>query len=114
MGIQPIGGIPPQVDGAKTSVQIVLRDTSIRPAIIYATQSQPLHLHIVNKGGKIHNFVVPAFYVFTSNLSPGASTNVAFSPEKTGTFPFYSDAGGQPEIGLRGVLQVSSSARPSK
>ncbi len=113
IGIWPIGGIPLQANDA-TSVQIVLRDATIRPAIIQATRSQPLHLHIVNEGGKVHNFVVPAFYVFTSNLPPGTSTDVSFSPEKSGAFPFYSDAGGQPEAGLRGVLRVSPPEHSSK
>ncbi|MFX4301816.1 cupredoxin domain-containing protein [Alicyclobacillus tolerans] len=87
-------------------VQVVITDKQIRPSFIRAVESEPLKLHIENRGKSIHNLVIPAFYIFTQNLRPGESVDVSFSPEKTGLFDYYSDKNSIPEPALKGKLQV--------
>ncbi len=91
---------------AQTSVEMTLTDTGISPSSMSAVKDQPVSIHVVNRGTQTHNLVIPAFYIFTSNLQPGSDTFVRFSPDKTGTFPYYSDTGGEPEPGLRGSITV--------
>ncbi|GMA62284.1 cupredoxin domain-containing protein [Alicyclobacillus fastidiosus] len=76
------------------TVQVTLHDGSIEPAVIQSTKGQEVRVFIQNRGTTVHNFVVPNFYVFTQNLQPGGQVNVKFTPDKTGTFPFYSDKKG--------------------
>lgn len=93
---------------AQTSVQVEIRDRGMVPNVIAAKKGSEVKIHIVNHGGKQHNFVIPEFYIFTQNLNPNEDVNVAFTPDKTGHFDFYSDTGGKPEQGLTGKLHVSS------
>ncbi|MCL6515485.1 cupredoxin domain-containing protein [Alicyclobacillus sp.] len=91
---------------AQVSVQVTLRDTGIEPSSITATYNQPVHLTVVNAGTRTHNLVIPDFYIFTPNLAPGERTTATFTPDKRGSFPYYSDTGGRPEPGLRGTITV--------
>jgi heme/copper-type cytochrome/quinol oxidase subunit 2 len=91
---------------AQTSVEMTLTDAGISPSSMSASKDQPVSIHVVNRGTKTHNLVIPAFYIFTSNLNPGSDTFVRFSPDKTGTFPYYSDTGGKPEPGIHGSITV--------
>ncbi|MCL6444817.1 MAG: cupredoxin domain-containing protein [Alicyclobacillus sp.] len=88
------------------TIQVTLTDTSIRPATMTVTKGETVNLNVVNRGGKTHNLVIPAFYIFTPNLPAGDSVSASFSPDKQGSFPYYSDTGGKPEPGLRGTIHV--------
>ena len=91
---------------AQVSYNVTLTDSGISPATMSASEGEPVSMTIINRGTKVHNFVLPAFFIFTSNLQPGSSTSAKFTPDKTGSFPYYSDTGGQPEPGLRGTMAV--------
>ncbi len=88
------------------SYTISITDERMVPNVIKVTAKQKTHFTIHNYGKKTHNFVLPAFYIFTPNLSPQEGTTVEFVPEKKGSFTFFSDTGGQPEPGLSGTIQV--------
>lgn len=92
------------------TVRVSLRDGSITPPRIDATQGTSIHITVQNEGKRVHNFVVPDFYVFTQNLEPGETVNVSFTPSKLGTFRFYSDKNGKPEPGMEGVITVRGTA----
>lgn len=85
---------------------MVIADSGIQPSTLSSQKDEALQLTIVNHGTKTHNFVIPDFYIFTQNLRPGETVSVGFTPDKTGSFPYYSDTGGKPEPGLRGTLTV--------
>ncbi|MFD1673447.1 cupredoxin domain-containing protein [Alicyclobacillus fodiniaquatilis] len=88
------------------TVQVVLQDGSIQPANIQAEFRQEFHAVVQNNGTRIHNFVVPDFYVFTQNLQPGQKVDVRFTPDKKGSFRYYSDKNGVPEPGMEGHLHI--------
>lgn len=88
------------------SVHVTLTDSTLSPKTIQATKGQSVHIEIVNNGSKVHNFVVPKFYVFSPNIQPGGSADVRFTPDKTGVFQYYSDKNGVPEPGIQGTLHV--------
>ena len=88
------------------SYTVSITDERITPNVIAVTAHQKTHLTIHNYGKKTHNFVLPAFFIFTPNLPPQQGTTVEFVPEKKGTFSYYSDTGGAPEPGLSGMFQV--------
>ncbi len=85
---------------------VVISDHSFTPKILVARPDHVVRINIVNNGTKTHNFILPAFYIYTPNLLAKQSTWVQFTPDKTGKFPFYSDAEGDREAGLAGTMQV--------
>lgn len=89
------------------ATQIVITDEQYIPQKITGHTGQKMHIDIYNKGSKTHNFVLPAFYIYTPNLPAHQSTYVEFTPDKTGTFTFYSDTGGAREKGLVGSVEVT-------
>lgn len=91
---------------AQQTIQVVLKDGQIEPSTITVEVNATVNIRVVNRGTKAHNLVIPDFYIFTENLSPGRSASAGFSPDKTGSFPYYSDTGGSPEPGMRGQLHV--------
>lgn len=99
--------VPIYVLVAVLLVNIKVNDSALSPSVIRATKGQQISLHIINEGTKIHNLVIPDFYVFTQNLLPGKSVDVKFVPDKAGTFRYYSDTGGKPEKGIEGSLIIA-------
>ncbi|MCL6594184.1 MAG: cupredoxin domain-containing protein [Alicyclobacillus sp.] len=97
------GSSPPAL---AQQVEVSLYDTHLEPAQLQARTGEAVALRVVNRGTRVHNLVIPAFYVFLPNLQPGESVTAQFTPDRTGTFPYYSDTGGRPEPGIRGVLLV--------
>lgn len=85
---------------------ITISDGSFSPSAITAHRDQKVHINIKNHGTTIHNFILPAFYIYTPNLKPNESTYVEFTPDKTGVYPYFSDAGGKPEAGMVGKISV--------
>lgn len=86
--------------------RIVITDHAFNPARITGHLNEPVTITIVNAGTKTHNFILPAFYIFTANLPAHHTTNVGFSPDKAGSYPFFSDTGGSKEKGLAGTIDV--------
>lgn len=100
----------PAVALAQTSVRVTLRDGRITPGFMSARLNERVDLTVVNAGQRVHNLVIPDFYIFTPNLNPGEQVSVSFTPDKTGSFPYYSDTGGRPERGMQGTLRVAGGA----
>jgi FtsP/CotA-like multicopper oxidase with cupredoxin domain len=85
---------------------VTLHDSRIEPAVLTARVNQPVRLRVINRGTRVHNLVIKDFYVFSPNLAPGERTELGFTPDRSGAFPYYSDTGGRPEPGLAGTLRV--------
>lgn len=100
-----VGCVHPTLAHAE-NYRIVITDHSFSPARITGRLNEPVTITIVNQGTKTHNFVLPAFYIFTANLPAKHTTNVGFSPDKAGSYPFFSDTGGAKEPGLEGHIDV--------
>jgi plastocyanin len=92
---------------ADVNLTITLRDGAIEPATFQASKGNMVHIHVINQGKGRHNLVIPDFYIFTQNLNAGETVDASFKPDKLGDFPYYSDKGGKPELGIRGTLTVS-------
>lgn len=93
-------------DARAQTYRIEITDHGFEPARITGIRDQKMRIEIHNAGSKVHNFELPAFYVFTANLRANERTSVEFTPDRTGTFPFFSDAGGAREPGLAGQIEV--------
>ncbi|MFZ5824819.1 MAG: cupredoxin domain-containing protein [Bacillota bacterium] len=63
-------------------------------------------IHLINQGTREHTLTIPRWSVFTRNLAPGEENYVEFTANEKGTWPFFSDASGEPEPGLGGELRV--------
>jgi plastocyanin len=96
--------------GVKTAYaqtfQVTLRDSSIVPSSMTGKVGRKITVNVRNAGTKVHNLVIPDFFIFTQNLKPGETVQASFTPDRSGTFPYYSDTGGKPEPGMRGTLVV--------
>lgn len=99
--------IPPAPVAANPTFAIKLHDNRITPKNFSVKKGDLVELEVTNQGSKQHNLVIPAFYIFTQNLQPGANVRASFRPDKTGSFPYYSDTGGKPEPGMAGTMTVS-------
>ncbi len=87
---------------------VEITDQGFNPSHIAGRLDSPVRIDIHNSGHKPHNFILPAFYIYTANLKANESTWVEFTPDKTGVYRFFSDAGGRPEPGLAGQIRVQS------
>jgi plastocyanin len=96
--------------GVKTAYaqtfQVTLRDSSIVPSSMTGKVGRKITVNVRNAGTKVHNLVIPDFFIFTQNLKPGETVQASFTPDRSGKYPFYSDTGGKPEPGMRGTLTV--------
>lgn len=104
-----VPGAVPWIGGARAEAEsytIRITDRGFRPGKIYGRLDHPIHIAVYNVGEKTHNLVIPAFYIFTANLPSKGSTTVEFTPDKRGSYPFYSDTGGAVEAGLTGEVVV--------
>jgi hypothetical protein len=73
-------------------LQIILTDRGIRPPQIRIRVGSRVRLHVINRGGQVHNLVLPDFGVTSPDLAPGAATDVEIYADKPGRYPYYSDA----------------------
>jgi nitrous-oxide reductase len=59
------------------------------PASLTVEKGKPVRLKIRNRETVAHGFSLPAFNVGLTELKPGQVFVVEFTPDRTGTFPFY-------------------------
>jgi uncharacterized cupredoxin-like copper-binding protein len=90
----------------QSTYTITITDTGFHPTTIHGTTGSSVKIHVKNQGRNVHNFIIPAYYIFSPNLRAGESTDIEFTPDKKGTFPYYSDAPGTKEPGFIGNLIV--------
>lgn len=101
-----VAGVVTPLGARAQALHIEITDHGFSPTVISGDLDAPVRINIHNGGTKQHNFILPAFYIYTPNLAAKASTSVEFTPDKRGTYPFFSDAGGKPEPGLAGHIYV--------
>lgn len=98
--------IAKQLEGQVGVKVLVVTDTGFEPAAITVRAGDVVKLHVLNRGAREHNLVIPRFTIATSNMAPGAENYVEFTADAKGAWPFFSDAPGQAETGLLGSLKV--------
>ncbi|MBX5437374.1 MAG: cupredoxin domain-containing protein [Alicyclobacillaceae bacterium] len=89
------------------TTHIVITDHGFRPKRVMAVINQPIHIVVVNKGSRVHQFSIPRYYIFTENLKPGQSSDIRFSPWQPGRFDMTSDPSGQNRPEFRGEFIVT-------
>ena len=98
-------GIDQQIGMAKS---LTLHQYHFRflPDRIMVSRGEKTRIIISNEDAKSHNFILPAFYIFTSPILSRKKTYVEFIPDKTGVFPFCSDYSDDKERGMVGKIFV--------
>ncbi|HZE87411.1 MAG TPA: cupredoxin domain-containing protein [Methylomirabilota bacterium] len=76
-----------------------------KPNEIKVKKGQKVKVTFTNTGGT-HDFVIDGLNVRTERIQGGASTTVAFTPDKTGIFAFYCSVGMHRQMGMKGNLIV--------
>lgn len=99
----------PAQDGPMMSLQefnLTARQWEFQPSTITVRRGSPVKLHIASVD-TTHGFSIVEFNV-NSQLSPGQTTTVEFTPDRTGTFNFFCSVFcGSGHGGMRGTLVVT-------
>lgn len=98
---------PATVHASVRTVNVTITDTAFVPNHVVALVSQPIQIKVVNRGTKVHQFSIPYYRIFTSDLNPGASSTIQFSPWQVGRFKMISDPSGQEKAELSGQFFVT-------
>lgn len=88
-------------------VNVQLTDNGFNPSNILAVVDQPIEIHVVNTGHRDHQFSIPYYRIYSRDLSPGATTDIAFSPWTAGHFDVMSDPSGNNHAEFRGQFIVA-------
>lgn len=105
--IEVCGLLPLNQAAAARVVSVTITDSGFSPSQITTLLDKPLNLRISNQGRRVHEFAIPGYYIFTQNLSAGASTTVGFTPDKPGQFTIMSDPSGNDNPEFTGKLTVT-------
>lgn len=106
---QIISAVPisAQMAGKTGITALVATDAGWRPARIDARRGSRVRLHVRNGGERPHNLAIPAFRIYARTLRPGEENYVEFTADRSGAFAFFSNAPGEVEPDLIGVLAVT-------
>lgn len=76
-----------------------------KPNVIRAKVDQEINIKFTSVGGMPHDFVIDEFKVNTKEITED-SLDVAFTPDKVGTFEFYCSVGSHRKMGMKGTLII--------
>jgi Cupredoxin-like domain len=97
---------PMSAYAAPRTVNITLTDHGFSPNSVLAALNKPIQVHVVNRGQHTHQFSIPYYRIYSSDLGPGAATNIGFSPWTEGKFKMISDPSGQDKPEFTGQFIV--------
>ena len=78
---------------------------SFTPTTLTVNKGDTVKIHFVNSGG-FHDWVLDEFNVKTPTIQGGATADVQFVADKTGTFEYYCSVGDHRQMGMKGTLTV--------
>ncbi|OGM11546.1 hypothetical protein A2W13_02310 [Candidatus Woesebacteria bacterium RBG_16_36_11] len=76
------------------------------PNEIRVKKGEPVRIILNSVDGIAHNLVIDEFNVTSETISSDETTQVEFTPDKTGTFEFYCSIDGHRAMGMKGTLIV--------
>ena len=112
-GMMGFGGgeLVPQAPANPTAARIAgsvsIREWAMQPETVQVSQGKRLVLTVRNDGTMPHNFAIPDLGVRLVGIAPGSSRTVELNVDKAGSFAFFCDLPGHPQLGQRGTLSVS-------
>ncbi|WP_052947341.1 cupredoxin domain-containing protein [Aneurinibacillus tyrosinisolvens] len=92
---------------ARASQTIMITSHGFTPNRLTYKQGDVISLAIHNTDDKQHNFVLGDYFIFSRNLTKGEMTTIQFTAHKKGSFTFFSDSPGHPEIGYKGEIEIN-------
>ncbi len=100
--------ISPTVAFAKDrSLQISITDHGFVPNSVMTVLNQQVKIHVVNNGRKVHQFSIPYYRIYTEDLNPGQTSDIAFAPWTAGRFDMTSDPSGTDNPEFKGNFNVT-------
>ncbi len=107
--VEPVANPTPetvvQTNGKTVEVTIEGSNFKFTPNVIDAMRGDTIKL-IFKSGGGIHDLMIDAFDVQTSQLGDGEEEEVEFVVDKMGTFEFYCSVANHRSMGMTGKLRV--------
>ncbi|HEY3363850.1 MAG TPA: cupredoxin domain-containing protein [Symbiobacteriaceae bacterium] len=98
--------IAQQMAGQTGIIRLEISDRGFSQSRLTAALDGRVKIYIHNAGSTRHNLTIPRWGVVTRALEPGEENYVEFTANERGDWPYYSDAPGQEESGLSGILKV--------
>jgi uncharacterized cupredoxin-like copper-binding protein len=116
----PLAPVAAAQPARPTVIKIELSEYKFDPAQIQLTAGQPYVLHLTDSGNKAHDLSAPAFFQSVSlapasaskvrhgdvDLDGGESVDVAFTPQKAGTYPIKCTHPFHSMLGMKGEIVV--------
>ncbi|MGH2403612.1 MAG: cupredoxin domain-containing protein [bacterium] len=99
------GTAQPPVAGAP-AISVGMEDFRFVPAEIRVKAGQRINLQLSNRGGVLHDLVIPALR-FHAEVAAGQQTTVGFLAPRAGVHEFYCSVPGHREAGMVGRLVVA-------
>jgi plastocyanin len=90
----------------KTFAIISGNDFSFTPSTLTVKKDETKKVVFTNTGKYPHNFVIDELGVKSATINFGDTTEVTFTANKVGSFPFYCGVGTHREKGMVGTLTV--------
>ena len=87
------------------SLEVVLTELKIEPAVLDAEAGQPISITVRNEGGVDHNFAVVG-HGKTEMIGAGESTTLDLGPLEAGTYETLCEVAGHADGGMKGKLVV--------
>lgn len=94
----------PPIAGA-LAISIGMEDFRFVPAEIRVKAGQPVNLALTNRGGVLHDLVIPGLR-FHAEVAEGQQTMAGFVAPRGGVYEFYCNVPGHREAGMVGRLVV--------
>lgn len=91
--------------GTGKVVTVKSREFAFEPAKITVSKGQMLTIVLKNMGAVSHNLTIDSDHK-TATIASGETAKFKFTPESTGTLPFFCSVPGHKEVGMRGTLIV--------
>lgn len=86
-------------------VQLLLFDDRMEPATINVKAGDQVKLHVINRGARPHNLVLPDFHLVGRELAQGEENYVEFTATEAGEFPLYAENAGEVELTGRLIVE---------
>jgi len=87
-------------------ITITATEFNFEPAVITVQKGQDVNLVFKNKGVMTHNLTIDKLGLKTETIQPDETSQLNFTAEKKGIYPFQCNVPGHKQAGMRGKIII--------